>query len=215
MSARLDIFPGRAVALAPAFCAPAARFAVIVAHGGRVAVDVGRRFDKRFKSTHRCTVADVRGPLTLTVPVDKPASYRTATWADITVSPHGNWPPVMVTALESAYGRTPFFEFYIDRIAPLLLAAPGRRLVDLDHDLEALICRFLSIPYVLGCDYADVADAPEIPPPALSEPYWQVRADKLGFIPELSVLDVLFNLGPDASLYIGKLVDALRSVNKI
>lgn len=215
MSARLDIFPGRAVALAPAFCAPAARFAVIAAHGGRVAIDVGRRFDKRFKSTHRCTVADVRGPLTLTVPVDKPASYRTATWADITVSPHGNWPPVMVTALESAYGRTPFFEFYIDCIAPLLFSAPGRRLVDLDHDLEALICRFLSIPYISECDCADVADAPEIPLSALW-PYWQVRADKLGFIPGLSVLDVLFNLGPDASLYIARLVDALREgVNKL
>ena len=139
MSARLDIFPGRVVALPPAFCAPAARFAVIAAHGGRVAVDAGRRFDKRFKSTHRCTIADVRGPLMLTVPIDKPACYRTASWGDITVSSHGNWPPVMVTALESAYGRTPFFEFYRDRIAPLLLSAPGRRLVALDHDLEERI----------------------------------------------------------------------------
>ena len=201
------------MALPPAFCAPAARFAVIAAHGGRVAVDAGRRFDKRFKSTHRCTIADVRGPLMLTVPIDKPACYRTASWGDITVSSHGNWPPVMVTALESAYGRTPFFEFYIDRIAPLLLSAPGRRLVDLDHDLEALICRFLSIPYISDCGNGDLVDAPEIPSPALEEPYWQVRADKLGFIPGLSVLDVLFNLGPDGSAYLRSLVGALRGVS--
>ncbi|MDE7146980.1 MAG: WbqC family protein, partial [Duncaniella sp.] len=35
--------------------------------------------------------------------------------------------------------------------------------------------------------------------------YWQVRADKLGFIPGLSVLDLIFNLGPEAVIYLDRL----------
>ncbi|MDE6430391.1 MAG: WbqC family protein, partial [Duncaniella sp.] len=35
--------------------------------------------------------------------------------------------------------------------------------------------------------------------------YWQIREDKLGFIPGLSVLDLIFNLGPEAVLYLDRL----------
>ncbi|MDE6145308.1 MAG: WbqC family protein, partial [Muribaculaceae bacterium] len=34
----------------------------------------------------------------------------------------------------------------------------------------------------------------------MPEPYWQVRADRLGFIPNLSILDLIFNLGPETAL---------------
>lgn len=192
----------------PAFCGDISRFALIAACGGRVAVDADRRFDKRFKSTHRCVIADTRGQLTLTVPIEKPASFRSARWSDIIVSGHGDWPRLHVTALESAYGRTPFYEFYADRFNPLLLEAPGRRLVDLDADLDALILRILGIEPSPAGDTGPLSGM-EI---AVAPPYWQLRADRLGFIPGLSILDLIFNLGPEAPLHLKRLIDGANPV---
>ena len=200
----LERFPGCHAALPPAFCGGIGRFALIAACGGRIAVDTRRRFDKRFKSTHRCTIADTRGPLTLTVPIEKPASFRSARWSDIIVSGHGEWPRLHVTALESAYGRTPFYEFYADRFTPLLLGAVGRRLVDLDADLENLCLRILGIEPLLA-SHTEPVSGMDFP---VALPYWQLRADRLGFIPDLSILDLIFNLGPEAPLHLKRLIDA-------
>ena len=82
-------------------------------------MDWDTAFDKRDKATHRFTIADTRGRLDLTVPIAKPASSR-CRWSEIGVSTHGAWWDVHRVALESAYGRTPYFEFYIDRFLPML-----------------------------------------------------------------------------------------------
>ncbi len=193
--------------LPPAFCGSISRYALMASYGGRIVIDRHRRFDKRFKSTHRCVIADTRGALTLTVPIAKPRSFRDAGWDDITVSGHGDWPRLMVTALESAYGRTPFYEFYADRFNPLLLNAVGRPLVDLDSDLESLCLGILGIPEA-ATDGLPIDTVPDHQPSMPDIPYWQVRADRLGFIPGLSILDLIFNLGPEAPLHLLRLIDA-------
>lgn len=173
-------------------------------------IDWERRFDKRFKAAHRFAIADTRGRLELTVPIAKPESSR-CTWGDIRLSDHGKWWDVHRVALESAYGRTPFFEFYFDRLLPML--TPGvveryPRLRDLSDAWDGWIRSKLLLPSPVDADSVRQDDAPamcmeetgvELPS------YWQVRADKLGFIPDLSVLDLIFNLGPEAVLYLDSL----------
>ena len=142
------------------------------------------------------TIADTRGPLELTVPVAKPYGR---TWADTSVSRHGAWFDVMWTALESAYGRTPFFEFYADDFRPLLLG------VDDFGTVGELNFRFdLAIRRALGIQSPVIYSTEEASPVAIEpwqpQPYWQVREQQLGFIPGLSILDLIFNLGPETSL---------------
>ncbi|MDE6308866.1 MAG: WbqC family protein, partial [Muribaculaceae bacterium] len=92
--------------------------------------DYAMRYDKRLKDTHRYTIASTRGALQLTVPIehiwngDADARQRPTplTWGDIPLSTHNQWWDKHRVALESAYGRTPYFEFYIDRLLPLLSA---------------------------------------------------------------------------------------------
>ena len=105
----------------------------------------------------------------------------------------------MCTALESAYGRTPFFEFYADDFRPLILGVEEYGTVgELNFRFDLAIRRALGLtsPVV----YSPVESEPQPVELWMPEPYWQVRADRLGFIPNLSILDLIFNLGPETAL---------------
>lgn len=175
-------------------CPPASYYAAI-ASAGRVTIDSGERLDKRCKDAHRYTIADTHGRLGLTVPVAKPYA---ATWQEAAVSTHGQWWLQHFTALESAYGRTPYFEFYADDFRPLFLPDRFTTVGRMNADFDAVIRRCLGIttPVELA---PKPADEPYFGHSALTvAPYWQVRADSLGFIGGLSVLDLLFNMGPES-----------------
>ncbi|MDE7369108.1 MAG: hypothetical protein K2N08_04950, partial [Muribaculaceae bacterium] len=83
-------FPDSTVILAPSFLGSISRYALIAAFGNAI-VDTSTRFDKRLKSTHRTTIADVNGEMKLTLPISKPESLTRATWNDIRISDHGQW----------------------------------------------------------------------------------------------------------------------------
>lgn len=177
---------------------PAAYYRMMLRHGeGGALICGGERFDKRQKDAHRFEIADTRGPLRLTVPIEKPYG---ATWADTRVSLHGNWWEMMWTALESAYGRTPFFEFYADDFRPLL-DNPSRfsTVANLCFDFDRAIRRAIGLNVSVTH-----STAPNLTPqpvePFSPKPYWQLRASSLGFIPNLSILDLIFNLGPETIL---------------
>lgn len=172
-------------------------------------IDTGLRYDKRFKSIHRYRIADVRGALDLTVPVGHPLPDGERLWSRVMISDHGQWPHVHLTTLESAYGRTPYFEFYIDRIKPLL-AYREVSVTDFCLSADAVVREILGIPTeILKLGDVDLSDpavfdlrAPESLAPFSPEPYRQVRQDTLGFIPGLSVLDLIFNCGTEAPLHL-------------
>lgn len=186
---------------------PPASYYAVAAAFDRPLVNTAARFNKRDKAVHRYSIADVRGRLELTVPVCKAEGRTSAegvSWKSIGVSAHGRWWEVHRIALESAYGRTPFFEYYIDRLAPLFAERPlpgGESAADLCLSANSAVCSILGLKAPEACvspaGYAlsDFDSAPTLP-------YWQVRADRLGFIPALSILDVIFNLGPEAPVYL-------------
>lgn len=182
------------------------------AAGAPVAADA--LFDKRRKEIHRFTIADVNGPLTLTLPVVKPHGKPYATWRDVRLSPHGQWWHVHRTALESAYGRTPFFEFYIDRFLPFLSpeAVDGYpSVVDFNEAIDREIAPLLLLPdpalEAAGGPDAWLSPEPEAELRLKEFPYWQPRAGRFGFLPGLSVLDLLFCLGPEAALWLREVLN--------
>ena len=177
------------------FCPSASYYAAIVQSASPVIINTATRFDKCCKAAHRCVIADTRGKLELTVPVAKPYG---ATWSDCAVSLHGNWWETMRVALESAYGRTPFFEYYADDFLPLI-ASPQRftSIADLCCDFDKAIRRALTVTTPVY--YQPAPSCSPIPEMAIP-PYYQVRERQLGFIPDLSILDLIFNLGPEALL---------------
>lgn len=210
--------------LEPRYYGSVGYYARVAACGGNAVMDGTMLFDKRRKQVHRCDIADVNGVVQLTVPVGKPHGIPRATWSDVRVSSHGRWWHVHRVTLESAYGRTPFFEFYIDRFAPFLCAEAVERypsIIDLDAAIDAVIREILLLPPapVLnavakeeGLSVGDSAAAagqaaafPNLCSGMIEKPHYQVRAAGLGYIPGLSVLDLIFNLGPEAPLYLAEM----------
>lgn len=184
---------------------------------GSCSMDWTGRFDKRDKGTHRFTIADTRGPLDLTVPIAKPHSSR-CRWDEVGISTHGAWWDVHRVALESAYGRTPYFEYYIDRFLPMLTVGVDERYPLLSSLATAWDD---SIRDILGLsDAADCTETARITPDTLADtatrltPYRQVRADRLGFTPGLSILDLIFNLGPEAQIYLNNLTDTVYNTQR-
>lgn len=159
-------------------------------------------FDKRRKEIHRYTIADVNGPLTLTLPIVKPHGIQNATWEDVRISTHNRWWDIHRVALESAYGRTPFFEFYIDRFLPFLSSSTPERfpsILSLNRCLEQEISSILLLHKL---PVGQPGTACEAYRDCRAEAYWQPRADLLGFLPDLSILDLIFCLGPESPLYL-------------
>lgn len=197
--------------LLPSRYAATVDFYALLASYPRVMIDTGLRFNKRDKETHRCTVADTHGLRTLTVPIEKPVSMTCALWSDILISPHGDWWHVHWETIKSAYGRTPFFEYYADDFAELFThGAAGKSLTEFNCHLDALLRRFMLIDSNVSygdaseLDYENVIDMrfsrPE--PYSATRPYYQVRSLTQGFHPSLSAFDLLFNLGPESTLYL-------------
>lgn len=205
-------YPGKAIILPPAYCGDIIRFALISAHS-TVIIDGWSRFNKRHKSTHRCTIAGPNGVQRLTVPVTKPLQWHTTSLADVEVSTHGDWWLVHWGALEAAYGRTPFFEYYADDLRG---AFNGHitALVDLDAMIDRFAIHALGLTDVSYHVMNSMPEADSLPPLsgigindlALDHeiPYYQIWQNRFGFQSGLSILDLIFNMGPEAPLYLAR-----------
>lgn len=213
------ILTDRTAIMPPQFCGGIDYYAIMSAYP-RIVIDRKMRYEKRMKSTHRHTIADTRGSLTLTVPVEKPVKTTGATWNDIDVSLHGDWWNVHRTSLESAYGRTPYFEFYIDRFLQFYSGwgKPGRdmSLMNLDCGIDKVIRDILGIDSDVSYDSTAIVDASATDDYRHSQPampivpYYQVRSGQLGFIAGLSILDLIFNMGPESPMILRQMTSGFN-----
>ena len=161
---------------------------------------------------NRCTIAAANGPLSLSVPIIKPDSLKCLT-KDIRISDHGNWRHLHWNALCSAYNMSPFFEYYADDFAPFY-EKRFTFLLDFNEQLRELICSLLDIspdirqtetyePTVAHDFRESIQPRHPLPDPYFTlRPYYQVFQEKFGFQPNLSIVDLLFNMGPESLLYL-------------
>ena len=162
---------------------------------------------------NRCLIATTQGIQALTVPVER---NNVQYIKDIRISDHGNWRHLHWNALVSAYGESPFFEYYQDDIRPFF-EKRWEFLFDFNEAIREKMCELLDIqPKVFfslefkqstinkNIDYREGIQPkhPMEDPDFEPKPYYQVYAAKHGFLPNLSVLDLLFNMGPEGIFYL-------------
>ena len=175
------------------------------------------RHDHFVKQTYRnrCVIATTSGLQALTVPIER---YEGAhcEMRDIRISDHGSWRHLHWNALQSAYGESPFFEFYADDLIPFF-ERRWELLFDFNTAITRKMCELLDVhPQIAFTEvYASaeeegVTDFRDVIRPKHPLPddgfrprrYYQVYEQKHGFQPNLSILDLLFNEGPEAVLYL-------------
>ncbi len=173
--------------------------------------------DHYMKQTYRnrCTIAAPDSELPLSIPTVKPDTPK-CPMKDIRISDHGNWRHLHWNAIESAYNSTPFFEYYKDDFRPFY-EKKYEFLIDFNEELCRMICELIGLhpnmerTEAYKTDFtSDETDFRERihpkkdfhieDPEFVAKPYYQVFEQKLGFIPNLSIIDLLFNMGPESLL---------------
>lgn len=170
------------------------------------------QFDFYNKKTNRnrCTIAAANGLMSLSVPVVHTKSVRILT-RDVRISYDEPWQKQHERSIISAYNSSPFLEYYWDEFAPFY-EKKYEFLMDFNLGLMEVILDHLELDYDLkrSLSYVDVAEETDFRP--LVNPkfplekddhykvvlYRQVFTEKYPFEPNLSILDLLFNKGPEA-----------------
>jgi len=162
-------------------------------------------------------IPTTNGPLSLTIPTNHNTSLA---MKDIRISDHANWRHVHWNALLSAYGESPFFEYYQDDIRPFF-EKKYEFLFDFNMETTEKMIELLDIRPKISITEAyiqskelkeedesrDFRDASRPKKPRrdaefATQRYYQVYGQKYGFQPNMSILDLLFNEGNEAIFYL-------------
>ncbi len=151
---------------------------------------------------NRCTVLGPNGTLNLSVPVERPFGKLTKI-TDVNISNAENWRQVHWRTLESCYSRTPYFEFYENQIKDILFKKYEKLYhlnLELTHHLISKIGLVSKIELNRG-EAKKLDLKKEFNPKKDSGfkvyPYLQTFTERFGFTNNLSILDLLFNEGPN------------------
>ncbi len=199
------------VLLSTAYMPPIEYF-FVMANCNVVRIEVNETYQKQTYRT-RCSILSGNGPLVLNIPVlrDNVLGHKVEI-AKIKIDYSTDWVIQHKRALEAAYKSSPFFEYYMDDIYAIY-DKKHETLFDLNMSFIKYFAEVLSIetPILLTQNFNEEAglNLKEIIQPKykgvsmlkefkMEKPYWQVFSTKQGFVPNLSILDLLFNEGPNA-----------------
>ena len=160
---------------------------------------------------NRCNIAGANGQLALTIPVEKSKGARMLT-RDVRISEHSDWQLQHWRSIESAYNSTPFFEYYKDDLLPFY-EKDWTFLWDFNAEIQSKVLELLDLQvdiqltkeYKVDFD-ENVLDARNSIHPKKEtdtgslKNYYQVFEQRFGFIPNLSIIDLLFNMGNESIL---------------
>jgi hypothetical protein len=159
---------------------------------------------------NRAEIYGANGKLALSVPVRYTQKNRQL-FKDVKISYDENWQHHHLMSLISAYSMSPFFEFYIDDLMTLfkiqfkfLLDLNLKCLEILEEALQVYIPKAVTTKFEINpkdiIDYRYLSQKKNTA--NTYTPYTQVFSEKHGFKADLSILDLLFNEGPNSELYL-------------
>lgn len=163
---------------------------------------------------NRCSILTSNGPNNLSVPVTRPGGNHSTT-ESIQIFQAERWQIRHLRALEAAYKSSPYFDHYIHHFEPVF-HQKFETLIELNALIYQIIGKLLKISTSVKCtdhfqkslenqtDKRNYFDSKPISPGIFFEPYTQVFSDRFRFEPNLSILDLIFNLGPESREYLMK-----------
>lgn len=189
---------------------PVSYFHVIHKHDMPVMIEKFENFPKQTYRT-RTSIGTANGPLDLMLPIVHSKQERRK-MHETRLSYEFDWQRLHWLSLQTAYRSSAYFEYYEHDFAHFY-EKKHEFLLDFNVEQLALILKCLKISRDISYTEAFTAMAEEneyrllIHPKRESlytdpKPYYQVFEERTGFVPELSIVDLLFNQGPQSKHYL-------------
>ena len=167
---------------------------------------------------NRTVILGANGSISLIVPVEKGREKKIKI-KDLRIAYDEEWQRNHWRTIFSAYNSSPFFEYYADDIEPFF-RKKHNFLFDFNQQITETLAEILEIPLSLNLtrEFEQVPEnclnfreqiSPKThlidPDPHFAAQYYtQVFSEKFGFVPDLSILDLLFNEGPSSQSILEK-----------
>lgn len=187
-----------------AYFAPISYYKTLL-NGHKNVLDVYEFYEKQ-SYRNRCNIATANGIQALSIPVESKAKCLVR---DIKISKHSQWQMQHWRSIQAAYQSSPFFEYFVDDLYPFF-EKDWLYLYDLNMALHNCVEQLLELNTNLELSecYCEIDNAldwrssihPKKEPVVRTMPYYQVFAHKNGFMEDMSILDLLFNMGNESIL---------------
>lgn len=186
---------------------PVAWFSVFLEENNRVLLEQYENFPKQ-TYRNRANIYGANGKLSLIIPIRHEGKR---TLKDLKISYAEDWQKPHWKSIKTAYQSSPFFEFYEEQLSRIFENKPAF-LLDLNLKALEIIQEILKTnhPYTLTDGYIDKPEMLDFRNSFLAKDqtvlglnaYYQVFSDRLGFLENLSVVDLICNKGPESVTYI-------------
>ncbi len=215
----LDFFPifevikfkMKTILLHPSYF-PSIEQMAVVAQAEKVVFEIQDNYQKQ-TYRNRAFIAHSNGKLLLNIPIKHTKTGKRQKTKDVIVENDFPWQEQHWKSLQSAYRTSPFFEYYEDDFEHLF-TEPVKSLLEHNLKIFDLLCELIGIDVEIS-KTVSFETKPEITDLRFlidakrktyfnPETYSQVHEANHSFLPNLSVLDLLFNEGPNALSYLDR-----------
>ena len=185
---------------------PIEYFSNVVKYKQCVVIEMHEHFPKQ-TFRNRASIHSPNGKLDLIIPIAKGVGVHTV-MKDVKISYDFNWQRLHWQSLQTSYRSSAYFEFYEEELAPLY-EKRWDFLFDYNEYILNMLLRLLKINLDYSFTktyektYKDLVDFRECIHPKndtvfTHKPYFQVFDERNGLLQNLSIVDLLFNQGPQS-----------------
>ncbi len=209
--------------LSTAYLPPIEYFAFLIF--GDVTMERCERYQKQ-SYRNRTTIVGGNGVMDLIIPTTH--DFRLSPITEVRIDYTTQWQRIHWRSIESAYNSSPYYLYYKDALQPFY-KEKTERLFDFNLSLIETILKLLKTkvsvnfsasyqPYISDNDLRLLIQPKKVHTPdypfRLQTPYHQVFEERFGFCPNLSVLDLIFNTGPESVNYLKELFDNFKAAQQ-
>ena len=197
---------------------PVSWFAEFLKEENEILLEQHENFPKQTYRS-RCNIYGANGKLALILPIHHNGKRA---MKDLELSYAEDWQKLHWKSIKIAYQSSPYFEYYEDKLKQIFSVQPTS-LIEFNLNALKIILQILKVEkdFSLTAEFEKTPDAVDLRERFSAKKeseynlpeYYQTFSDKLGFIKDLSILDVVCNIGPESATYIKKVTQSIQNIS--
>jgi hypothetical protein len=197
---------------------PVSWFAEFLKEENEILLEQHENFPKQTYRS-RCNIYGANGKLALILPIHHNGKRA---MKDLELSYAEDWQKLHWKSIKIAYQSSPYFEYYEDKLKQIFSVQPTS-LIEFNLNALKIILQILKVEkdFSLTTEFEKTPDEVDLRERFSAKKeseyhlpeYYQTFSDKLGFIKDLSILDVVCNIGPESATYIKKVSQSIQNIS--